>query len=169
MVRQQGYDGSVPIATVRSDTDDAVSRFRAAEADFRSGDIGASATTSLEKVDACVWQLDAERGRIERTDLDVVTPPLLLLAIDDNVLEFGQQVPLNLHYTDIAVCVTGVFAREKQTQLAREASALIPVLATGEQSAYSTWLRSIAAEARQPSTVPRDPRASKTWRRSSRR
>ena len=37
---------------------------------------------------------------------------------------------------------------QEQTQLAREASALIPVLATGEETSYATWLRSIAAEAR---------------------
>ena len=144
-----GHDGSVPIATVRSETDDAVTRFRAIEADFRNADIGASAMTSLEKVDAGLAQLDEERNRIERTDLDVVTPPLLLLAVDDNLLEFGQEVARNLHDTDIAASVTGVLALEQeQTQLAREASALIPVLATGEETGYSTWLRSIAAEAR---------------------
>ncbi len=144
-----GHDGSVPIATVRSETDDAVTRFRAIEADFRNADIGASAMTSLEKVDAGLAQLDEERNRIERTDLDVVTPPLLLLAVDDNLLEFGQEVARNLHDTDIAAGVTGVLALEQeQTQLAREASALIPVLATGEETGYSTWLRSIAAEAR---------------------
>src|SRR4051812_47158692 len=97
-----GHDGAVPIATVRSETDDAVAKFRDVESDFRNGDIGASALTSLEKVDAGLAQLDAERGRIERTDLDVVTPPLLLLAIDDNVLEFGQEVARNLHDTSIA-------------------------------------------------------------------
>ena len=144
-----GHDGAVPIATVRSETDDAVAKFRAVESDFRNGDIGASALTSLEKVDAGLAQLDAERGRIERTDLDVVTPPLLLLAIDDNVLEFGQEVARNLHDTSIAASVTGVLALEQeQTQLAREASALIPVLATGEETSYATWLRAIAAEAR---------------------
>ncbi len=143
------HDGSVPIATARSETDDAVARFRIAEAQFRNADIGVSAATSLEKVDAGLIQLDAERRRIERTELDVVTPPLLLLAIDDNILAFGQEVARNLHDPEIASSVTGVFALEQeQTQLAREASALIPVLATGEQAGFPSWLRAIAAEAR---------------------
>ncbi len=143
------HDGAVPIATARSETDDAVAQFRAAETHFRNADIGASAATSLEKVDAGLVQLDAERERIERTELDVVTPPLLLLAIDDNILDFGQEVARNLHDPEIASSVTGVFALEQeQTQLAREASALIPVLATGEQAGFPTWLRAIAAESR---------------------
>ena len=143
------HDGAVPIATARSDTDNAVQSFRVAEAQFRNADIGAAAATSLEKVDAGLVQLDAERQRIERTELDVVTPPLLLLAIDDNILEFGQEVARNLHDPETASSVTGVFALEQeQTQLAREAAALIPVLATGEQTGFSTWLRAIAAESR---------------------
>ena len=120
-----------------------------AETEFRSADIGAAAGTSLEKVDAGLVQLDAERNRIERTELDPVTPPLMLLAIDDNVLDFGQEVARNLRDPDIKSSVTGVFALEQeQTQLAREAAALIPVLATGEETGFSTWLRAIAAESR---------------------
>jgi hypothetical protein len=73
----------------------------------------------------------------------------MLLAIDDNVLDFGQEVARNLRDPDIKSSVTGVFALEQeQTQLAREAAALIPVLATGEETGFSTWLRAIAAESR---------------------
>ena len=98
----------------------------------------------------------------------MVTPPLLLLAIDDNILEFGQEVARNLHDPEIASSVTGVFALEQeQTQLAREASALIPVLATGEARGLPDLVAGDRRRVARPSAVPREREPSRTSRRSS--
>ncbi len=142
-------DESIPIREARVATDDALERFRAAETQFRSADIDPSAVAALDKVDAGLVQLDEERTRIERQAVESVTPPLLLLATNDNLLEFGEEVARSLHDAGMGVSVAGVIALEReQSELAREASAVLPLLAVGDEDGFAGWLRAIAAGAR---------------------
>ena len=143
------HNGSIPIANARAATDAAVSAFRAVEGVFTTSGLGEAAQEARERVDAGLVQLDSERARIERTPVDAVTPPLLLLAITDNVLELGNTTAHDLDDSAIEASAVGVFALEReQTELAREVAAMLPLLATGDDGAFTFWLRAIAAEGR---------------------
>jgi signal transduction histidine kinase len=144
-----GRDGSIPIANARAATDDAVTQFRALEPRLRSADIGEAGAGLLNNVDSGIAQLAKERARVERQGIDAVTPPLLLLTLDDYLLDFGQTLARRLDDPSIAVAATGVFALEhEQTELAREASAILPLLANGDESSFTAWVRALAAEGR---------------------
>jgi signal transduction histidine kinase len=142
-------DESIPIEQARIATDIALDQFRAAEMQFRNADIGTAGTAALDRVDAGLQQIDEERTRIERQAVESVTPPLLLLATDDNLLKFGQEVARRLYDPAMGVAISGVLALEReQTELAREVSAMLPLLASGDDSAFASWLRAIASGAR---------------------
>ncbi|MFI5046820.1 MAG: nitrate- and nitrite sensing domain-containing protein [Acidimicrobiia bacterium] len=144
-----GHNGSIPIADARANTDAAVDAFRGVEGAFAAAGLGDAVVAAREGVDAGLVQLSAERARIERQPVDAVTPPLLLLAITDNLLELGNATAHNLADPAVEASVVGVVALEReQTELAREVAAMLPLLTTGDDSAFPFWLRAIAAEGR---------------------
>lgn len=140
---------AIPIREARVATDEALEQFRAAEQRFRGAELGPGTLAALDRVDAGLLQLDEERTRIERQAVESVTPPLLLLATDDNLLKFGAGVTRDLHDPEVGVAASGVVALEReQTELAREVAAMLPLLSSGDDSGFASWLRAIAGGAR---------------------
>ncbi len=143
------HDGAIPIANARAATDAAIAQFRLTEARFRAAGLSAASTDALDQAVIGLRPIAKERNRIDHQGLEGVTPPLLLLVANDKIIDFGQGVARELQDPEIASSVSGVFAlQQEQTALAREASAIIPLLATGDQSGFSSWVRAIAAEGR---------------------
>jgi signal transduction histidine kinase len=143
------HDGSIPIADARSATDAAVEGYRAVEGTFAGAGLGPTASAASDRIDAGLVQLRAERQRIDDREHDSVTPPLLLLAISDNVNDFSDAAARSFDDPALAASALGVVALEReQTELTREVTAMLPLLASGDQSAFPSWLRAIAAEGR---------------------
>src|SRR5207245_239062 len=127
-----GHSTSVPIEAARARTDAAIDGFRASEPGFIEA--GASAQ-DLGAVNDLLATVKTVRRSFD--DVQGTTTGTSLLSIDNDLLSFGESVARNLHDPEVGARVSRSFGLQRENgELAREASTLLPVLATGRQEGF---------------------------------
>ncbi len=138
-----GRTSNAPLDQSRARTDTAISAFRDHGANFVDGGAGPGAVTALEQ------RLGTIKSARRSVDAQVAGSAAGVLAIDDDVLGFGESIARNLHDPEIAARVSRAFALQRENaELAHEAGIVLPVLATGRQEGFADWIGAITAQSR---------------------
>jgi signal transduction histidine kinase len=139
-----GRGADVPLDQVRAHTDLALAQFKADEGVFVDG--GAS-PDAIDKLNEQFGSIKAIRRSVDAVPSSSAFDSLL--AIDGDVLGFGETVARNLHDPEIAARVSRAFGLQRENEeLAREAGVILPVLATGRAEGFATWIGAITAQSR---------------------
>jgi signal transduction histidine kinase len=143
-------DVSAELGSARERTNAATKVFRAVEPRFVDAGVSGAALAALRATNDGLDGLPAERRSVDSLDAGAAEARAVFLAVDDDLLTFGERVARDLEDPQASASVGRVFGLQREQQeLAREAGIMAAVSATGERIDFGPWVSAIAAQSRE--------------------